>query len=913
MRAYFKRDETLRFYGVALPAVRIMARDLWARHRRDWSAATAVRFCDTLIREAEFEAKAVGVMVLSRWHRHVPRGLLRTVRGWLGAGHCASWAAVDLVAPDLVTPLLRRHPDLVPVVARWTGARSLWVRRAAAVTFVPFARHGEHLDTAYGIAERLFPDPHDLIHKAVGWMLREAGKTDPRRLDLFLRRHGPRIPRTTLRYAIERFPPARRAALLRENPRRPSFLMSRIPEIPMRMLVLVLFLAAPSLAAAQQVLTPERLVQLIRVSPPAVSPDGATLVFGVRTTDLAANRGNTNLVRLPAAGGEPVQLTDWEGSEYGQQWRLDGRRLGFLSARSGAVQLWEIHPDGSDARQVTDIEGGIDNFRYAPSGTHVSFTRRVKLDQSTLDRHPDLPKASARIIDELMYRHWDTWRDYDYNHLFVAPYRDGTIGEPVDVMPGERWDTPLMPFGGVEQINWSPDGTVVAYTAKKLTGAAAARSTNADIYLYDLATGRTTNVTSGMMGYDVEPVFSPDGKSLAWLSMERDGFEADRSRLFVRDLATGRNRELTGSFDRDVISPVWSSDSRTIYFLAVTEATEQLFAADPAAGTVRRITTGLHNYTDVAVARVSNRPVLIAGRQSISAPTELFRVNPANGEAAALTRYNAAALSGLSLGSVERRMVKATDGAEVLTWVIYPPGFDSSRTYPAILYAQGGPQSPVSQFFSYRWNFQALAANGYIVVAPNRRGVPGFGQAYKEQISGDWGGQAMRDLLAAIDEVAREPYVDRNRLGAVGASFGGYSVFWLAGHHEGRFKTFIAHDGVFNLESMYGATEEIFFPTFDLEGAYWDRPTPKSYEAFSPHRFVDKWDTPMLVIHGEQDFRVPVTEGMQAFTALQLKGIESRFLYFPEENHWVLQPQNSVLWHRVFYDWLGRFLKPAGT
>lgn len=681
----------------------------------------------------------------------------------------------------------------------------------------------------------------------------------------------------------------------------------------MRTLVVMLVFAVPCSAVAQQVLTPERLVQLIRVAPPAVSPDGATLVFGVRTTDLVANRGNTDLVRLPAAGGEPVRLTDWDGSEYGQQWRPDGRRIGFLSAKSGSVQLWEINPDGSDPRQVTDLEGGIDNFRYAPTGTHVSFTRRVKLDQSTLERYPDLPKAEARIIDALMYRHWDTWRDYDYNHLFVAAYRDGTLGEPVDVMPGERWDTPLMPFGGVEQINWSPDGRVIAYTAKKLTGAAATRSTNSDLYLYDLATRQTTNVTANNPGYDSEPVFSPGGRMLAWLSMARDGYEADRNRLFVRDLAAGRNREVTAGFDRDAESPTWSPDSRTIYFLAVTEATEQLFAADPAAGTVRRITTGLHNYTDVAVARVNDRPVLVAGRQSISGPTELYRVNPATGDATQLTRYNDATLAGLTLGTVERRMVKATDGADVLTWVIYPPGFDPSRQYPAILYAQGGPQSPVSQFFSYRWNFQALAANGYIVVAPNRRGVPGFGQAYKEQISGDWGGQAMRDLLSAIDDVAREPYVDRNHLGAVGASFGGYSVYWLAGHHEGRFTTFIAHDGVFNLESMYGATEEVFFPTFDLGGAYWDQPVPRSYAAFSPHTYVQNWDTPMLVIHGERDFRVPVTEGMQAFTALQLKGIESRFLYFPEENHWVLQPQNSVLWHRVFYDWLARFLKQPGT
>jgi len=681
----------------------------------------------------------------------------------------------------------------------------------------------------------------------------------------------------------------------------------------MRILTLALLLVLPVEASAQQVLTPERLVGLIRVGAPAVSPDGASLVLGVRSVDLAANRGNTDLVRIPTAGGEPVRLTDWAGSEVGQQWRPDGARIGFLSARSGSMQLWEIKPDGSDPRQVTDLEGGIDNFRYAPTGTHVSFTRRVKLDQTPQEIYPDLDKTNARIIDELMYRHWDTFRDYDYSHLFVAEYRDGAIGEPVDVMPGERWDTPLAPFGGVEQIDWSPDGASIVYTAKKVTGAAAARSTNSDLYLYDLASRTTTNLTSGNKGYDVQPVYAPDGRSLAWLSMERDGYEADRNRLMVRDLASGRTWEVTAGFDQDAESPTWAADGKTVYFIAVTQATAQLFAGDPAKPSVRQITTGMHNYTDVAVAGSGRQTVLVSGRQSMSSPTELYRVQPGSGQAEALTHYNDATLASLTLGKVERRVVKATDGADILTWVIYPPGFDPNRTYPAILYAQGGPQSPVSQFFSYRWNFQALAANGYIVVAPNRRGVPGFGQAYKEQISGDWGGQAMRDLLSAIDDVAKEPYVDRNRLGAVGASFGGYSVYWLAGHHDGRFKTFIAHDGVFNLESMYGATEEIFFPTFDLKGAYWDEPTPTSYEEFSPHKFVSKWDTPMLVIHGEQDYRVPVTEGMQAFTALQLKGIESRFLYFPEENHWVLGAQNSVLWHRVFYDWLARYLKAPGT
>ena len=672
-------------------------------------------------------------------------------------------------------------------------------------------------------------------------------------------------------------------------------------------------LAQASAVLAQQTMTPELLWRFERVSEPLASPDGRQIVVGVRVYDVAANSGNTDLYILPTEGGEPRRLTDFAGAEFNAQWRPDGHVIGFLSGESGSTQLWEIAPDGSGLRRVTDIEGGIGNFRYAPSGRHVSFTRAVKLDQTPAERYPDLPKADARIIDGLMYRHWDGWRDYTYSHLFVAPYTNGTVGEPVDLMPGERWDTPLSPFGGVEQINWSADGATIAYTAKKLMGAAYSVSTNSDIYLYDLVTAAITNVTDGMMGYDIEPVFSPDGRYIAWLSMERDGYEADRNRLFLRDLRSGEVRELTVGFDRDAHGPLWSPDSRQLFFTSETEGTVQLYATGLVAGSIRQLTTGDHNYVSIASGRAGNNPVLVAGRQSMSAPTELYRVDPQRGTATKLTTFNDSLLAGVALGRVVRRVVDATDGAKIHTWVIYPPGFDSTRQYPAILYAQGGPQSAVSQFFSYRWNFQAMAANGYVVVAPNRRGVPGLGQEFKEAISGDWGGQAMQDLLSAIDDVAREPYIDRDHLGAVGASFGGYSMFWLAGHHEGRFKTFIAHAGVFNLESMYGATEEIFFPTFDLEGAYWDSPTPVSYERFSPQKFVERWDTPMLVIHGQKDFRVPVTEGMQAFTALQLRGIESRFLYFPEEGHWILSPQNAILWHRVFNEWLERYLKRPGT
>ncbi len=670
----------------------------------------------------------------------------------------------------------------------------------------------------------------------------------------------------------------------------------------------ICLLTVPGTIRAQEVMTPERLWQLRRVSGPEVSPDGRQILYGARRYDIREDRGNTDLFLL-AEGAEPIQLTSTPGSEFNAVWRPDGRKIGFLTAQSGSVQLWETDPDGSNVRQVSNIDGGIGNFSYAPTGRRVAFTRNVELDQTVNEVYPDLDKADARIIDQLMFRHWDQWHDYAYSHLFVAEYQDGHLGEPVDVMPGERFDTPLNPFGGGEQIAWSPDGNQIAYTSKKKVGTAYTVSTNSDIYIYDIPSGQTTNLTNGMMGYDTEPRFSPNGRYIAWLSMERDGYEADRNRIFVHDRRSGTSRELTTQFDQDAHSPAWAGDSRTIYFTSDVRGTIQLYAADVERGSIRRITEGVHNYGAFDIAEMGRNRVIVASRTSMSAPADLYLVDPSSGDARQLTFANQDLLDQIELGRVERRMVPTTDGKEMLAWVIYPPGFDPRRKYPALLYCQGGPQGTVSQFFSYRWNFQMMAASGYIVIAPNRRGVPSFGQKWKEDISGDWGGQAMQDLLSAIDDIAAEPYVDENRLGAVGASFGGYSVFWLAGNHEGRFKAFIAHDGVFNLESMYGSTEEMFFVNFDLGGAYWE--DPDSYERFSPHKFVGNWDTPMLVIHGEQDFRVPLAEGLQAFTALQLKGIPSRFLYFPEENHWVLSAQNGILWQRVFFDWLDRFLKDA--
>lgn len=663
--------------------------------------------------------------------------------------------------------------------------------------------------------------------------------------------------------------------------------------------------------SGQDVMTPERLWELKRISSPAVSPDGTSFVYGVRSYDVEANRGNTDLWLRPVAGGPAVRLTDTEESEGGVAWRPDGEWIGYLASTDDGRQWHEIRPDGSGSRQVTAVPGGISNFQYSPDGRRISFTAMVKLDPTPNELYPDLPLAEARIADDLMYRHWDSWHEYDYSHLFVATYEDGAIGDPHDLMPGERFDTPLSPFGGGEQIAWSPDGTRIVYTAKKLSGVEYAVSTNSDLYLVDLDQGTTVNLTAGMEGYDLQPVFSPDGGRIAWLSMRRNGYEADRNRLLSMELETGEWRDLSEKYADDLDGPVWSPDGSDLWVTGPSRGTVQVFEASTTGDGVRQVTEGVHDYTSITPATFDGQTVLLATRRSMSAPVDIFRLDPVSGEAVALTDENSALLAGMTLGKVEERIITAKDGKEILTWVIYPPDFDPSRRWPVLLYAKGGPQGPMSQSFSYRWNFQLMAANGYVVVAPNRRGTSGFGQAWEEAISEDWGGGAMDDLLRAIDDVAAEPWADENRLGAIGASYGGYSVFWLAGNHEKRFKTFVAHAGVFNLESMYGATEELFFVNFDLGGPYWETPRPASYDLHSPHKFVQNWDTPILIIHGQQDFRVPVTEGMQAFTAAKLKGLDARLLYYPDEGHWILSPQNGVLWHRIFFDWLGRTLKPT--
>jgi dipeptidyl aminopeptidase/acylaminoacyl peptidase len=664
------------------------------------------------------------------------------------------------------------------------------------------------------------------------------------------------------------------------------------------------FMGGKSTDSISDRITPELLWRLGRVSEPQVSPDRQSVLFGVTWYDTAANSGNRDLYMMSTDGSSQRKITDTPLSESNARWRPDGRKIGFIY--NG--QFWEMDPDGSNRRKITNIKAGVTGFLYSPSMVRILLTCPAPAANIRPELFTGLDKATGRLVGDLMYRHWDAWVD-SYSHILVAEYTNEGIAGVTDIMTGEPWESPLAPMGGMEQIAWSPDGKTIAYTARKKKGMEYALSTNSDIYLYDVKSRHTRNLTTGMPGYDTNPAFSPDGTKIAWLSMARDGYEADENRLFVYDFRAGTKTFLTAGLDQDVSSFVWSADSRSLYFISNREATDQIYRIAAPEGKIRKLTDGSFSYTGLTIAG----DVLLAMRDSFNSPEEIYRIDPATGHARNLSRINETLLEKLKTGRIERRWVKTTDGRQMLTWVFFPPHFDPDRKHPALLYCVGGPEVTINHGWSYRWNLQVMAAQGYIVVAPNRRGVPGFGRAWKEAVLGDWGGQPMRDLLAAIDHIAVEPWVDRNRLAAVGPSFGGFSVFWLAGHHEKRFRAFIAHDGIFNLETLYLETDETWFVQSEFGGPPWDtgnEAVQRSYAA-SPHRFVGNWDTPILVIQGEQDYRVPVSQGLSAFNAAILRGIPAELLYLSGQGHWVLTPQDSLLWHRTFFSWLERWLKPG--
>lgn len=658
--------------------------------------------------------------------------------------------------------------------------------------------------------------------------------------------------------------------------------------------------------AESGIMSAEALYNFGRVGGVVVSPDRSKLLYQVTYVSIEENKTNPELFVMNVDGTDKKQLTITNSRESNAQWIDGGKRIAFLSNENGSSQIWAMNPDGSGMKRISDIDGGIDGFLFSPDGKKLLFHKQVKVNKTTADNYPDLAKNSGRVIDDLMYKHWDTWVE-TVPHTFLADVSGNKITNIKDLLEGEPFEAPVLPFGGIEQLAWHPQGDKIAYTSKKKTGREYAESTNTDIYLYDLNSGETRNLTEGMMGYDMNPQFSADGKYMAWQSMERDGYEADKNRLFVMDLASGEKNYITENYDNNVDAFTWNDDNKTIYFTSSSKGTVQLFAVNTDSKEVSAITQGKHDYTSVALGN----GILIAGRQSLSQPTEIYSVNIESGSATELSFENKHLLDQIRMGETEERWIATTDGKEMLTWVVYPPNFDSTKTYPALLYCQGGPQNMVSQFWSYRWNPQMMAANGYIVVMPNRRGLPGFGQEWNEQISGDYGGQNMKDYLTAIDALAKEPFIDENRLGCTGASYGGFSVFWLAGNHDKRFKAFFAHAGIFNLEAQYLETEEMFFANWDMGGAYWDKSNSTAQRTFanSPHRFVDKWDTPIMVSHGELDYRILASQGMMAFNAAKLRDIPARLLLFPDENHWITQPQNGILFQREFFRWFDEWLK----
>lgn len=686
-----------------------------------------------------------------------------------------------------------------------------------------------------------------------------------------------------------------------------------------------------------KLMTPEALWAMGRIASAQASPDGKSIVYQVGYYSVKENKSRQVICIMDKDGKNIRQLTTGLKSESDPVWIEGGKKIAFICGG----QLFSMNANGSERRQLTKDETGIDGFKFSPDGKKIILIKQIPFHESIKENPSDLPQATGRLVTDLNYRHWDEYVE-TIPHPFLADVTENGIEAGVDMLAGEPFECPMKPFGGVEQLDWSRDSKSIAYTCRKKKGVKYAVSTDSDIYLYDVAKGKTVknlckqegyvepeintsktlrnqsvNSAENMKnnpGYDQNPKFSPDGKYIAWQSMAHDGYESDRNRICVYNLATGEKTYVTESFDSNAEDYCWMPDSKSIAFTGVWHGTINLYRTN-LSGKVEQLTNDWADYVSVQLANSGNQ--LLTMRQSMAVPTDIYSVTPGKDvkktKIEQLTTENKQILDQLALGKIQQRWVKTSDGKDMLVWIILPSDFDPNKKYPTLLFCEGGPQSPVSQFWSYRWNMQIMAAHGYVVVAPNRRGLPGFGSEWNEEISSDWTGQCMKDYLSAIDDAAEKlPFVDKNRLGAVGASFGGFSVYYLAGHHEGRFKCFIAHDGAFNLESMYTDTEEAWFSNWEYDDAYWNKDQTEAAKrtyANSPHRFVDKWDTPILCIHGEKDYRINANQGFGAFNAARLRGIPAELLIFPDENHWVLKPQNGILWQRTYFNWLDRWLK----
>ncbi len=691
-----------------------------------------------------------------------------------------------------------------------------------------------------------------------------------------------------------------------------------------------------NISLQSDLLTPEGLWAMGRISAYTPSPDGQRIAYQVGYYSVKENASHHVICMINTDGSGQKQLTTSASNETDPAWL--GNRLAFLTGG----EIWTMEADGTGRKQLTNTDGAVEGFKFSPDGQRVIIIKSLPYNDIIKKNPSDLPKATGRLVTDLMYRHWDHYVE-SIQHPFVAQVSANGIGAMTDLLEGESYECPMEPFGGIEQLDWSTDSKLIAYTCRKKTGLAYSISTDSDIFIYDVENKTTRNLCKpagykepkadptktlktqkvnaienlkNNPGYDQNPQFSPDGKYVAWLSMSRDGYESDRQRLCIYELATGNKTYITESFDSNVDDFCWSdTKDAQVYFIGVWHGTENLYSVTKK-GEVKQLTDDWADFGSLQMLGDGKR--IVAERHNYMSPADLYIVTPNSKNVkktviSQLTQENKHILDQLAKGGIEQRWVKTTDGKDMMYWVILPPHFDATKKYPTLLFCEGGPQSPVSQFWSYRWNFMIMASHGYVIIAPNRHGLPGFGSEWCEEISGDWTGQCMDDYLTAIDDAtAKLPYVDKNRLGAVGASFGGFSVYYLAGHHDKRFKCFIAHDGAFNLEAMYTETEENWFSNWEYDDAYWNKDqtanAKKTYQN-SPHRFVDQWDTPILCIHGEKDYRINATQGMSAFNAARMKGIEAQLLIFPDENHWVLKPQNGILWQRTYFNWLDKWLK----
>jgi dipeptidyl aminopeptidase/acylaminoacyl peptidase len=669
----------------------------------------------------------------------------------------------------------------------------------------------------------------------------------------------------------------------------------------MRKIFFSIAILAATTAHGQNRMTPELLWSLHRVSGNSVSPDGKSVYFSSKTVDWRTEKSTTHNYKLNLETETKVEVTT-EGRTITQ--RYENAWYAYNENK-----LYESTDNGNTWKEIFNGLQGAENVWVAPNGKYVAFSKDVMIKPTNgTDIFSDLPNTTAKVYTDLNYRHWDTWEDGKFSHIFVADLKAGTVK---DIMEDEAYDSPQKPLGGGEDLTWSPDSKGFVYVCKKKAGKDYAISTNTDLYFYSVNIGKTTNWTEGRLGYDVSPIFSNDGKRLGWLSMGRDGYEADKNDVLVMDVATKKVTNLTSQWDGTAESFIWDNSGEKVYFNAPFEGTVQLFEAimprlEKDKPVVNNLTKGKYDIN--GIVGIAGGEIIVS-RCDMNHASELYAVKPKYGDMRQITHENDGTYKDVAMSKTELKSIKTPDGSTLRAWVIYPPDFDPNKKYPTLLYCQGGPQSPLSQFYSIRWNFQLMAAQGYIVVAPNRRGMPGWGVQWNEAISKDWGGLPMQDYLTAIDEVSKAPYVDKNRLGCVGASYGGYSVFMLAGMHNNRFKSFIAHDGLFDLKSWYGTTEELWFANWDIGGPYWNQPVPASYEKFNPSNFVNKWNTPIMIIQGGLDFRVPIEQGLEAFQAAKLHNLKAKLLYLPNENHWVLHPQNGIAWQREFFKWLDETLK----